>query len=80
MQNTHLKIQSCRALWEAGEFQAKSMFQEGGELRIMGGCLGKIPQEIFYPLVYVLFHVLNLVLKNLMNEPEVTRAIHQYNI
>lgn len=60
MQNTRLKIQPCKALWEAGECKAKSMFQERGELRIMGGWLGKIPQEVFYPLVYVLFHVLNL--------------------
>ena len=46
--STPRKIQSCKAIWEAGELKAKSMFQKREELGIMGGCLGKIPQEVFY--------------------------------
>lgn len=55
------------------------MFQERQKLEMMGGHLGKIPPEVFLPLTYVLFHMLTLALKNLMNELEVTRAIHQRN-
>ena len=55
------------------------MFQEGEKLRLMGGLLWEESPGGFLPLVYVLFHMLLLALKNLMNELQVTRAIHQDN-
>lgn len=70
--DTHLKYQSCRALWGADELKAKSMFQEREKLKIMGGLLWENSPGGFLPLAYVLFHVLHLALKNLMNELEAT--------
>ena len=42
------------------------MFQERQKLEMMGGHLGKTPQQVFLPLSCVLLHVLTLALKNVM--------------
>lgn len=55
------------------------MFQERENLRILGGLLWEDSPGGFLPLAYVLFPVFHPALKNLMNELEVTRAIHQDN-